>query len=216
MSTPIQTITDSRPVIVLDPGHGGIDPGAKGIGGAVEKRIVFDFTAALADKLRASGRYRIVLTRDDDSFVSLGDRVKIARDAKASLLVSLHADTLSNSADVAGATVYTVSDRASDAEAARVADTENKADEVAGLEATQDATDVTDILFDLTRRETRTFSHAYQHTLAGYWQKISHLNKNPELQPISGQGTLTAPRLWCCGHIFSPFMPGRTHFSSGT
>ena len=188
---PVEPIADLRPVVVLDPGHGGIDPGAKGIGGVVEKRIVFDFAMALAAKLRASGRVKVVMTRADDGFVSLGDRVKVARDAKASLLVSLHADTLSNGTDVTGATVYTASDRASDSEAARVAETENKADEVAGLEATPDASDVSDILFDLTRRETRTFSHAFQHTLTGYWQKISHLNKNPERS--AGFKVLQAP-----------------------
>ena len=182
---------DARPVVVIDPGHGGIDPGAAGVGNVVEKRVVFDFATALADALRTTGRYKVVMTRADDTFVSLGERVKIARDAKASLLVSVHADTLANGADVSGATVYTVSDRASDAEAARVAETENRADEVAGLEASPDANDVSDILFDLTRRETRTFSHAFQHTLAGYWQKIARLNKNPERS--AGFKVLQAP-----------------------
>lgn len=191
LATQPEAIVDSRPVIVIDPGHGGIDPGANGIGGVVEKRIVFDFASALAERLKATGRYKIVMTRTADVFVSLGDRVKVARDAKASLFVSLHADTLTNAGEVAGATVYTVSDQASDAEAARVADTENRADEVAGLETAPDATDVSDILFDLTRRETRTFSHTFQRTLAGYWQKIAHLNKNPERS--AGFKVLKAP-----------------------
>lgn len=187
----IDPTSDPRPVVVLDPGHGGIDPGAKGVGNILEKRVVFDFATALADKLKADGRYKVVMTRSDDTFVSLGDRVKVARDARASLFISLHADTLASSADVTGATVYTASDKASDAEAAHVAETENKADEVAGLEAAPDATDVSDILFDLTRRETRTFSHAYQRTLAGYWQKIARLNKNPERS--AGFKVLQAP-----------------------
>ena len=67
-------------MIVIDPGHGGIDPGASGGGGVAEKNVVFDFASALAGKLRASGRYKVVMTRTDDTFVSLGDRVRIARD----------------------------------------------------------------------------------------------------------------------------------------
>ena len=189
--TEIDPTADPRPVVVIDPGHGGIDPGARGIGNVVEKRVVFDFAAVLAERLRSEGRFRVVMTRSDDTFVSLGDRVKLAREAKASLFISLHADTLASSADVTGATVYIASDKASDAEAAHVAETENKADEVAGLELAPDATDVSDILFDLTRRETRTYSHAYQRTLAGYWQKIAKLNKNPER--AAGFKVLQAP-----------------------
>jgi N-acetylmuramoyl-L-alanine amidase len=93
------------PTIVLDPGHGGVDSGAIGPGGAVEKTLVFQFTSELAQKLNAGGRYRVVLTRNGDDFVSLADRVTIARDANAALLISIHADTLQQAADVSGATV---------------------------------------------------------------------------------------------------------------
>ena len=175
-----EVLNDTRPVIVIDPGHGGIDPGASGLDGVVEKTVVFQFATDLVDRLRASGRYKVVMTRTGDSFVSLSDRVKVARDAKAQLFVSVHADTVADGPGVAGATVYTAADRATDAEAARVAATENKADEMAGVDAAPEATDVSDILMDLTRRETRTFSHSFQRTLAGYWQKIARLNKNPE------------------------------------
>ena len=181
---------DAKPVVVIDPGHGGIDPGASGIAGVPEKIVVFDFARALAAKLTASGRYRVVMTRTDDSFVSLGRRVKIAREAGASLFISVHADTLSDPS-VTGTTVYTASDRASDAEAARVAATENRADELAGLEAAPDSQGVNDILFDLTRRETRTYAHLFQRTLVGYWEKIAHLNKNPER--AAGFRVLQAP-----------------------
>lgn len=191
LTTSAPEVGESRPVIVLDPGHGGIDPGASGVGGSVEKAIVFDFATALADKLQSGGRYKVVLTRPGDTFVSLGDRVKIAREAKAALFVSLHADTLSHDRDVTGATVYTASDKASDAEAARVADTENRADEVAGVDSSADVGDVSDILFDLTRRETRTFSHAYQHTLASYLRTVGRLNRNPERS--AGFRVLQAP-----------------------
>ncbi len=181
---------DAKPVVVIDPGHGGVDPGASGVDGIPEKFVVFDFARALAAKLTAGGRYRVVMTRSDDSFVSLGQRVKIARDAGAALFISVHADTLSDPG-VAGATVYIASDRASDAEAARVAAKENRADEVAGLEAAPDSRGVNDILFDLTRRETRTYAHLFQRTLVGYWEKIAHLNKNPER--AAGFRVLQAP-----------------------
>ena len=169
----------SLPVVVIDPGHGGIDPGASG-NGVVEKAVVFDFASALATKLSATGRYTVIMTRKDDTFVSLRDRVRIARDAGAAVCVSIHADALATTASVTGATVYTASDRASDAEAARVADSENQADAAAGLDSTPVSAGVDDILFDLTRRETRTYAHLFQRTLVGYWEKIARLNKNPE------------------------------------
>src|SRR6516165_175079 len=142
-----------QPVVVIDPGHGGIDSGAM-VNGFVEKTLVFDFAKTLASKLAASHYFKIVLTRDEDVFIPLGERVKIAQASNATLFVSIHADTLSDTSDVSGATVYTVSDRASDAEAARIAEKENQADSVAGLDGQEDAGDVSDILFDLTRRET--------------------------------------------------------------
>jgi N-acetylmuramoyl-L-alanine amidase len=169
-----------KPVVVLDPGHGGIDTGALGRDHAVEKFLVLDFARALTAKLREGGHYRVVLTRDDDVFVPLGARVRMARDLRADLFVSLHADALAGGgASVQGATVYTVSERASDAEAARVAEHENKADSAAGVEVREDASDVSDILFDLTRRETRAFSHVFAHSLSEYWKVAARLNKNP-------------------------------------
>ena len=181
---------DRRPVVVIDPGHGGIDPGASGVLGAVEKDVVLGFSSALAARLSAGGHYRVVMTRHDDSFVSLSARVGMARDAEAALFISVHADTLSDGS-VTGATVYTASDRASDAEAARVAATENQADAAAGLDDAPKAAEVSDILFDLARRETRTYAHQFQHTLTGYWAKIARLNRNPER--AAGFKVLQAP-----------------------
>lgn len=168
------------PVVVLDPGHGGVDSGAIGPGGAVEKTIVFDFTRELAQKLAAGGRYRVVMTRNGDEFVSLADRVKMARDANAALLISIHADTLQAAAEVSGATVYTVADRASDAEAARIAERENAADRAAGVEQKQEAVGVADILFDLKRRETRAYAHLFSRGVVGEWRSVARLNRNPE------------------------------------
>jgi N-acetylmuramoyl-L-alanine amidase len=181
----------ARPVIVIDPGHGGIDSGANGVNGTVEKSIVFDFAEALRRRLEAGGRYRIVMTRDSDVFVALSDRVRIARDSGAQLFVSIHADTLAESAEVTGATVYTASEQASDAEAARVAETENAADSVAGLQSDTEGNEVSDILFDLTRRETRTYSRLFSRTLVNYLKGATRLNKNAER--AAGFKVLKAP-----------------------
>ena len=179
-----------KPIVMIDPGHGGIDRGAM-VKGLVEKDLVFDFAKAVAAKLETDGRFKVVMTRDDDSFVTLSERVRMARDGNAALFVSIHADTLSDASDVSGATVYTVSDRASDAEAARVAQKENQADAAAGLDKTEDASDVSEILFDLTRRETRAYSHFFAHTLTNYWRVAGRLNKNP--QRSAGFRVLKAP-----------------------
>lgn len=182
---------DGRPVIVLDPGHGGIDTGAIGVGQTVEKDVVFAFTRQLRDKLEASGRYKVVMTRESDVFVSLRDRVKVAQANNASLFVSIHADTLVVSPEVRGMTVYTNSERASDAEAARLAESENKADSVAGLDPNEDPEEVAGILSDLMRRETRTYSHLFARTLVGQITAASRLNKNP--QRSAGFWVLRAP-----------------------
>ena len=182
---------DGRPVIVLDPGHGGIDTGAIGVGQTIEKDVVFAFTRQLRDKLEASGRFKVVMTRDSDVFVSLRDRVKIAQAHNASLFVSIHADTLVVSPEVRGMTVYTNSDRASDAESARLAEAENKADSVAGLDPNEDPEEVAGILSDLTRRETRTYSHLFARTLVRQITAASRLNKNP--QRSAGFWVLRAP-----------------------
>ncbi len=169
-----------KPVVVIDPGHGGVDSGALGRHHAIEKFIVLDFAKVLGAKLNANGHYRVVFTRDDDTFVSLGERTRIARRLNAALFVSVHADSLrSADDDVSGATIYTVSDRASDAEAAKIAEHENMADSSAGEEARQDAGDVNDILLDLTRRETRAFSGVFARSLGEYFKVAARLNKNP-------------------------------------
>jgi N-acetylmuramoyl-L-alanine amidase len=172
------------PVIVLDPGHGGADGGAHGPHGAVEKTIVFDFALALRRRLESSGRYEVVMTRDDDEYVSLEDRVRIAEDAKPALMISVHADSFPTSsaslaADVFGTTVYTCSDRASDAEAARIAARENAADRDTGAKAPQDS-GVADILFELKRRETRAYAHIFSRGLVAELRGIGRLNRNPE------------------------------------
>jgi N-acetylmuramoyl-L-alanine amidase len=173
---------DMRPVIMIDPGHGGIDPGAAASAGVAEKDLVLSFAQRLKQKLEAEGRYRVLMTREQDVFVSLGDRVKAARAVKADLFISIHADSISGGQDVRGLTVYTGSERASDADSARLADRENKADAVAGVESGDMADDVSDILQDLTLRETRTFSHGFATRLVGEFDAVARLNKNPHRQ----------------------------------
>ncbi len=166
------------PVVALDAGHGGVDIGAIGGKDAHEKAIVLDFARVLAAKVERGGKARALLTRRDDAFIPLAERVKVAREGGASLFISLHADTLSETS-VHGATVYTLSDRASDAEAARLAAKENSADRAGGLAEAEEIVDVNDILFDLTRRETRAMSHAFAQGLVAEWKSAGDLNKNP-------------------------------------
>jgi N-acetylmuramoyl-L-alanine amidase len=143
-----------RHVIVIDPGHGGIDPGAIGHTQTKEKDVVLAFGAALRDKLKASAKYDVVMTRADDRFLSLKQRVDIARKSGADLFIAIHADTV-RSSRVRGATVYTVSDKATDAEAEELARKENRADIIAGIDLATESPDITDILIDLTQRETK-------------------------------------------------------------
>ncbi len=169
------------PVIVLDPGHGGIDGGANGVGGVMEKTIVLAFCLELRRQLEATRRYKVLMTRESDQYVDLDSRVAFARDANASLFLSIHADTLTDVGEVSGSTVYTVADRASDAEAARIAARENAASRAPGKAGTADADPgVSNILFDLKRRETLLYSHLFSRTLVDDLRGATRLNHNPE------------------------------------
>jgi N-acetylmuramoyl-L-alanine amidase len=169
-----------QPVIVLDPGHGGVDGGARGLRGVQEKTLVFSFCAELKRQLDATRRYAVLMTRDGDQYVDLDDRVVMARKANASLFISVHADTLSEDKSVSGSTVYTVADRASDAEAARIAARENAASRGSGVGGRLENPDVADILFDLKRRETRTYAHIFSRGLVDNLRAAAKLNHNPE------------------------------------
>lgn len=181
---------NALPLIVIDPGHGGVDSGAI-VNGLVEKNIVFDFAKLLAAKLSASGHYKVMMTRDSDVFVSLAERVRIAQDSGAALFISIHADTIYDAPNVSGATVYTGAEHATDAEAARTAEKENQADAAAGVANKDAASGVSDILADLTREETRAYSHVFARTLVNYWKVAGRLNKNPER--AAGFWVLKAP-----------------------
>ena len=171
---------DSRPVIVLDPGHGGIDNGTVASSGENEKDLVLAFAKALRERIEKSGKYRVMMTRDDDTFIPLAGRVKFARDHAAALFVSIHADALPKAeGDAQGATIYTLSDRASDAEAEKLAESENKADAIAGVDLTEEPPAVADILIDLTQRETRAFSSRFAKTLMHEMKAAARMHKHP-------------------------------------
>jgi N-acetylmuramoyl-L-alanine amidase len=170
---------DSRPLIIIDPGHGGVDNGTQASGES-EKNLVLAFGLALRDRIEKSGKYRVVMTRSDDTFIPLDDRVKIARNQSAALFVSIHADALpKHEGDAQGATIYTLSDRASDAEAERLAETENRADAIGGVNLTEEPTEVADILIDLAQRETRTYSNRFARLLAGEMKNSARMYKHP-------------------------------------
>ena len=154
----------AKPLVVLDPGHGGKDAGTISVAGGYEKTVVLAIARAAAEQLRRDGQVRVHLTRDDDVFIPLNDRVAIARAQKADLLVSVHADSAPNPA-ARGASVYTLSETASDAVAARLAARENRAGTVPGID-TSAAPDVGDILIELTQRSTMNVSAGFAETLS--------------------------------------------------
>lgn len=159
----------AKPVVIIDPGHGGIDPGAQGTLG-IEKDVVLAVAKEVQRALLATKRYEIVLTRSSDVFVSLDERVRLSHTHGADLFISIHADSLEareGAQSVRGATVYTLSERASDDRARRLADKENASDLLAGLDVADDGgqDQVKQILFDLMRRETTSFSTNFRSIL---------------------------------------------------
>ncbi|WP_196502809.1 N-acetylmuramoyl-L-alanine amidase family protein [Aestuariivirga litoralis] len=141
-------------VIVLDPGHGGIDGGAVSHDGVKEKDVVFAYAQSLKAALTETGRFDVLLTRDDDKLIKLEDRVKFARDHKADLFVAIHADMLRDQS-VRGTTVYTVSDKASDDVAEALAQKENRADLLAGVDLGKQKEEVASTLINLMQRESK-------------------------------------------------------------
>lgn len=183
---------DPRPIVVLDPGHGGIDNGAVAASGEMEKDIVLQFTMQLRDELERSGKYRVVMTRTDDTFIPLVDRIRMARIRQAALFVSIHADAIKRGeGEAQGATIYTLSETASDAEAGRLAETENRADVIAGIDMSHEPGDVADILIDLAQRETKVFSLHFAKSLVADMRKVARMHKNP--MKSAGFKVLKAP-----------------------
>lgn len=168
-----------KPLLVIDPGHGGVDSGTISASGVMEKDIVLAFAKKLQEEIEKTGKVAVLLTRTDDTFLPLGARVQFGRDHAADLFLSIHADS-EHVGSVRGATVYTLSDRASDQEAAALAAKENASDLIAGLDLQQESNDVTDILVDLTRRETRNFSASFANGLVGDLASATRMIKNPK------------------------------------
>jgi N-acetylmuramoyl-L-alanine amidase len=183
--------TESKKIIVLDPGHGGVDPGAIGGGGTYEKDLTLATAREIRRQLEATGRYRVVMTRDDDIFVQLRDRVARARAVNADMFLSIHADSM-GSAQIRGASIYTLSETASDAEAAALAARENRADIIAGVDLSVENKDVASILIDLAQRETLNRSAAFAGAL------VNELGRDIQLLPtkphrFAGFAVLKAP-----------------------
>jgi N-acetylmuramoyl-L-alanine amidase len=151
---------EPKRVVVLDPGHGGVDPGAVGASGTFEKEVTLAVAREIRRQLETSGRYKVVMTRDDDVFVRLRDRIARARAAGAELFVSIHADSMRNR-ETRGASIYTLSEHASDDEAAALAARENRADIIAGIDLSHENKDVASILIDLAQRESMNHSASF-------------------------------------------------------
>ncbi len=172
-------VADPRPLVVLDPGHGGLDSGTVAASGETEKSIVLDFANKLREKLEKTGKYRVLMTRTDDHLVPLAERVRFARSHQAELFLSIHADALGHREEARGATVYTLSETASDTEAARLAEQENRADVIAGVDLSAEPDDVADILIDLAQRETKIFSGQFARALVGALKTAARVHKHP-------------------------------------
>ncbi len=167
-----------RRTIVIDPGHGGIDPGALGRHGTTEKSVVLAFATELKAQLDAGGRYHVALTREDDTFLTLKDRVKFARDQKADLFIAIHADAVRNM-PVRGATVYTLSDTASDDEAEALAHSQNRSDLIAGVDLGEESDEITGILIDLAQRESKNHAIHFAKSVVGRLKPMIELTSRP-------------------------------------
>ncbi|MEM6383724.1 MAG: N-acetylmuramoyl-L-alanine amidase [Pseudomonadota bacterium] len=183
-----------RPTIVIDPGHGGIDSGAVSRSGVLEKTVVLAYARELADLLRETGLYDVYLTRDDDTFIPLAGRVRYAQSRRADLLISIHADSLVRHRELRGATVYTLSDRASDAIARQLVENEARSEMLAGMDVTETADEgVADILVDLTRRETVRYSLGFAEELVDELSTATRMVTNPHRS--AGFRVLKAPEI---------------------
>jgi len=213
-----------RPLVVLDPGHGGRDPGAVAAAGdGREKDVTLAIARAVRDTLVASGRVRVALTRNDDSYLPLRDRYGIARQLHADLFISIHADAAPNPG-ASGATIYTLSEVASDAEAALLASRENQADQFAGIEPGRRDADVNRILIDLSQRESMGISAKFAALL--YREASSSVPFRPVPHAFASFAVLKAPDipsvLFECGYLthapdlaYLESEAGRTQIAAG-
>lgn len=180
----------SKKIIVLDAGHGGVDPGAIGVSGVYEKNITLAMARELKEHLEDKYGYKVYMTRNRDIFIPLRDRVKIARRYEADLFLSIHADSAANKR-ASGLSVYTLSEKASDKEAAALAEKENKADIVAGLNFAEHSKEVSDILLNLAQRETLNRSSEFATFMVKEMRKSTHTLDNTHR--FAGFAVLKAP-----------------------
>ncbi|MGC2855512.1 N-acetylmuramoyl-L-alanine amidase [Novispirillum sp. DQ9] len=187
---PREMPANRKPVLVLDPGHGGVDPGAVGVSGVYEKNITLAAAREFRDLLAATGRYTVHLTRDRDVFLRLRDRIAVARRHSADLFVSIHADSIRNPS-TRGLSVYTLSENASDSEAHLLAEGENKADIIAGIDLSHESQEVTNILIDLAQRETMNLSARMAQAMVAELKRETTLL--PRSHRFAGFAVLKAP-----------------------
>ena len=197
---------DSRPLVVIDAGHGGVDPGAVSpIDGRREKDVTLKIARAIKEELLRSGRVRVALTREDDRFLVLQERFGIARKLHADLFISIHCDSV-GSGNASGASVYTLSEVASDKESARLAARENKADIISGVNLASTSADISSILIDLTQRETMNSSANFARLLGREAQPL--IPVKPNFHRMASLVVLKAPDmpsiLFETGYISNP------------
>jgi N-acetylmuramoyl-L-alanine amidase len=188
---PAAAKTDAeKPLIVLDPGHGGKDPGAIGVSGVYEKHLTLAMAKQMRALLEKTGKYRVKLTRETDIFIALYARRRYARSVGANLFISIHADSI-RKPETRGLSVYTLSEKASDKEAEKLAESENKVDLIAGIDLSGETQEVTDILIDLARRETNNHSSYFAEKLMTEIRK--EITVLPNSHRFAGFAVLKSP-----------------------
>ncbi len=182
--------TGDKKLIIIDPGHGGVDPGAIGHAGTYEKHIVLSAARTFKQVIEAGSNYKVVLTRTKDQFLTLRDRISRSKLSGANLFISIHADSITDNS-VRGATIYTLSETASDKEAAQLAERENKADIISGVDLSDETKEVTNILIDLAQRETMNEAAKFAGILVPELLKVIKTHKRPH--KFAGFAVLKAP-----------------------
>ena len=174
VSQPVVPAPKNKTIIMIDPGHGGVDPGTIGQSGIYEKIITLAAAQQLKAKFESTGRYKVVLTRDKDVSLGLAERRELAHNVQADLFISLHADAIKDKT-IRGLSVYTLSDHASDKEAAQLAEQENDADRIIGIDLSRESQEVRHILVDLAQRESMNLATKLAGKLIGELQRETTL-----------------------------------------
>lgn len=190
---PVQTYTAEKPLIVIDPGHGGKDPGAHSNNKIYEKNIVLALSKELKRQMEATGRYRVIMTRNNDTYIRLKDRVTFAQKHNADLFISIHADTIHKS-HIRGTSVYTISKKASDAQTAKLAEKENQSDLMAGLDLSIEDEQVAFILGDFLMNDTMNQSKFFANTLVTQLKK-NNIRTLDNAHRYAGFAVLKAPNI---------------------